>query len=113
MRGFLGNPKQSLKQIALAVKPSSIFFFKLIKVKKMFRQIVDSHLKIENESANPDKIDAKTSTNITKQKESTSKVFHCQDCPYTTDQICRLQKHENKHLVKAEHQVCSMIFFQS
>nr|CAD2208304.1 unnamed protein product [Meloidogyne enterolobii] len=35
--------------------------------------------------------------------------YRCRHCPYSTDQILRLQKHENKHIFKAEHccQQCS------
>lgn len=33
------------------------------------------------------------------------KIFRCRSCPFATDQVFRLQKHENKHLVKSEHQV--------
>uniref|UniRef100_A0A183BM24 C2H2-type domain-containing protein n=1 Tax=Globodera pallida TaxID=36090 RepID=A0A183BM24_GLOPA len=38
------------------------------------------------------------------------KVYRCRSCPFSSDQIFRLQKHENKHLVKSEHQ-CSYCSF--
>jgi hypothetical protein len=44
-------------------------------------------------------------TDSTSNSSSSSKIYNCRSCPYTTDQIFRLQKHENKHLVKAEYQV--------
>lgn len=34
------------------------------------------------------------------------KTFKCSHCPFSCSQIVRLSRHENKHYIKADHQVC-------
>jgi hypothetical protein len=42
------------------------------------------------------------------ETKETLKNFRCRHCPYNTDQILRLQKHENKHVLKAEQHVLKL-----
>uniref|UniRef100_A0A914HJ89 C2H2-type domain-containing protein n=1 Tax=Globodera rostochiensis TaxID=31243 RepID=A0A914HJ89_GLORO len=51
-----------------------------------------------------------TATSTTITGAAGGKVYRCRSCPFSTDQIFRLQKHENKHLVKSDHQ-CSHCSF--
>lgn len=61
-------------------------------------------------------ISASNSVNLDSQVITQSRKFpfRCRHCPYNTDQIFRLHKHENKHFFKAEHSVSSyFILYQN
>ncbi|KAL3089469.1 hypothetical protein niasHT_029180 [Heterodera trifolii] len=49
-------------------------------------------------------LDGSTTTTTTLTGTVVSKVYRCRNCPFSTDQTFRLQKHESKHLIKSEHQ---------
>lgn len=44
-------------------------------------------------------------------EQSSLKTFKCSHCPFSCSQIVRLNRHENKHYVKADHQVLKLLFY--
>lgn len=100
--------------------PSTLFGITLHKLRhhmqkdilktKLYQELLAERIarKPEQEASNQQDISESFSEDrMTNDKSATSgstKIFNCPHCPYTTTQVLRLQKHENKHYVKAEQQ---------
>lgn len=66
-----------------------------------FEEIVKTDM---NKSIDSETMEMDCST-PTKDPTLASNMFKCNHCPFVCNQLIRLSRHENKHFVKAEHQV--------